>query len=148
MILPDSNSARMLIGYYGIFQFAHVIVNTRGLFLLYSGSPLDFPAPPPASGWPAETINFMIAIGWVDLMGAFLALVFVWAFFTVTKWRLWLGGVCLTISSYAAIVYAYWSIASDAWQDNLFVYGFVNIAFLPIAYLFYLSCRWGLSGQR
>ena len=62
---------------------------------------------------------------------------------------MWLGFVTLTISSYAAFVYAYWSVTSNAWtSDNLLVYGFVNIVFLPIAYLFYLSCRWGYAGHR
>ena len=50
MTLPDSQIARALVGYYGLFQFVHVLVNTRGLYFLYADIPLDFPAPPPAGG--------------------------------------------------------------------------------------------------
>jgi len=89
----------------------------------------------------------MVIMGWVDLFGAFLALLFVHGYLRRSRWRMWLGTVTLTISVYAAIIFNYWSIASGAWAGrNVFAYGAVNVGFLPVLLLFYLVCQWGARG--
>lgn len=144
---PDEKLPRSLVAWYGLYQAAHILVNTRGLYLLYSGSALDFPAPPPPSGWPVETIHMMVIIGWVDLIGAFLALLFVGGYLRRARWRMWLGTLTLTISVYAAVIYNYWTIASGAWTGpNLVAYAVVNGGFLPVLLLFWLFCQWGARG--
>lgn len=136
-----------MVAWYGLYQAAHILVNARGLYLIYSGDALDFPAPPPPSGWPPETIHMMVIIGWVDLVGAFLALLFVRSYFCRARWRMWLGTMTLTISVYAAVVYNYWTIASGAWKGpNLLAYGVVDAGFLPVLLLFCVFCRWGVRG--
>ena len=136
-----------MVAWYGLYQAAHVLVNARGLYILYSGATLDFPAPPPPSGWPAETIHMMVIIGWVDLIGAFLALLFVRGYLRRARWRMWLGTLTLTISIYAAVVCDYWTIASGAWTGpNVLAYVIVNAGFLPVLLLFGLFCGWGIRG--
>jgi hypothetical protein len=89
----------------------------------------------------------MLIMGWVDLVAAFLALVFVRGYFRRVRWRMWLGTLTLTISVYAAVIFNYWSIASGAWVGpNLFAYAVVNGGFFPVLLLFYLFCQWGLRG--
>jgi hypothetical protein len=147
VVQPDDRLARGLVAWYGLYQAAHVVVNTRGLYILYSGAALDFPAPPPPSGWPAETINMMLGIGWADLLGAILTLVFVRGYLRRAPWRMWLGTLVLTISVYASVIYNYWTIASGAWTGpNWWAYLLVNGGFLPILLLFGLFCQWGLRG--
>jgi hypothetical protein len=144
---PDDMLPRALVAWYGVYQAAHIVVNTRGLYILHSGGTLDFPAPPPPSGWPAETIHMILIMGWADLVGAFLALFFVYGYLRRARWRMWLGTLTLTISVYAAVIFNYWSIASGAWTGrNLLAYSVVNVGFLPVLVLFYLFCRWGARG--
>lgn len=144
---PDDRLPRALVAWYGLYQAAHILVNTRGLYILHSGGTLDFPAPPPPSGWPPETIHMMVIIGWVDLVGAFLALLFVRGYLRRARWRMWLGTLTLTVSVYAAVLYNYWTIASGAWTGrNAIAYVVVNAGFLPVLLLFYLFCRWGTRG--
>ena len=147
MVSPDSKLVRALVAWYGLYQGTHVLVNTRGLYILHSGGVLDFPAPPPPSGWPAETIHMMVIIGWVDLAGAILALVFVRGHLRRAPWRMWLGTLTLTISVYAAIIYNYWTLASGAWtRENALAFAVVDVGFLPILLLFGIFCRWGMRG--
>ncbi len=145
---PDGKLARALIAWYGLYQAVHILVNTRGLYLLYSGRPVGFPAPAPPSGWPVEMSPLFIAIGWADLAGAFLTLMFVWGYFTNRPWHVWIGTVSLTISMYAAFIYNYWTITSGAWTGtNIFAYAFVDITFVPIAFLFVLSGVWNWNDR-
>jgi hypothetical protein len=89
----------------------------------------------------------MVIIGWADLVGAFLALLFVRGYFRRARWRMWLGTVTLTISVYAAVLYNYWTIASGAWtHSNLLAYAVVNAGFVPVLLLFWLFCQWGARG--
>ena len=144
---PDDRLPRALVIWYGLYQGAHILVNTRGLYVIYSGGILDFPSPPPPSGWPTETIHMIVIIGWADLVGAILALVFVRGYLRRARWRMWLGTLTLTISVYAAVLYNYWTIASGAWiGSNVLAYAVVNAGFLPVLLLFGLFCRWGTRG--
>jgi hypothetical protein len=89
----------------------------------------------------------MLIMGWADLVGAFLSLLFVRGYFRRAPWRMLLGTVTLTISVYAAVIFNYWSLASGAWAGrNLFAYALVNAGFIPVLLLFYLFCQWGTRG--
>jgi len=144
---PDDRLPRALVAWYAVYQAAHILVNARGLYILYSGGVLDFPAPPPPTGWPAETIHMMVIIGWADLVGAFLTLLFARGYLRRARWRMWLGTLTLTISVYASVIFNYWTLASGAWTGrNAFAYGVVNVGFLPVLLLFYLFCQWGVRG--
>src|SRR6185369_17610333 len=92
-------------------------------------------------------IHMMVIIGWVDLVGAFLALLFVRGYLRRARWRMWLGTLTLTISVYAAVIYNYWTIASGAWAGkNVLAYVVVDAGFLPVLLLFYLFCQCGTRG--
>jgi hypothetical protein len=90
----------------------------------------------------------MIAVGWIDLVGAVLTLYFAWGYFRRAPWRFWIGMVCLTVSMYAFVLYTYWTAASGAWSGpNLARYLFVDITFLPNLLLFFLVVYWGMTGR-
>lgn len=145
---PDERVANLLVAYYALYQFVHILVNVRGLHILLSGGVLDFPAPPPAGGWSPDVVHIGIAIGFTDLFGAVLALVFAYGYFQGAPWRIWVGTVALTISLYAHAIYAYWPLASGALSGtNTLAYLFVHVASLPNLLLAVIVTRWALSGR-
>src|SRR6185369_8848405 len=95
---PDGRIANLLVGYYALYQFVHIFVNVRGLHILMTGGVLDFPAPPPPGGWSPDVVHIGIAIGFADLAGAVIALIFAYGYSCGAPWRIWLGTVALTIS--------------------------------------------------
>jgi hypothetical protein len=144
----DGKLARYLVAWYALYQTGHIFVNTRGLFILHTGGTLDFPAPAADGGWSSDVVHVMIAVGWLDLIGAALTIYFAWGYFLQKPWRFWLGTVCLTISTYAFGLYTYWTAASGAWSGpNLVKYLFVDITFIPILVLFILFAIWGMTGK-
>ena len=148
MLDPDGKLARYLVAWYALYQAGHILVNTRGLYILHTGGTLDFPAPPPADGWAADVVHLMIAVGWLDLIGAVLTLYFALGYFRQAQWRYWLGTLCLTVSMYSFVLYTYWTAASGAWSgSNLGRYLVVDLAFLPILILFLLFAFWGKTGR-
>ena len=145
---PTGRLTTMLVTWYGLYQATHVLVNVRGLSVLLSGGVLNFPVPPPPEGWSADTVHLMVAIGFADLAGAVLALVFVYGYFRRSPWGMWLGTVALTISIYAELLYLYWTLARGALTSgSVGAYLFINISFIPIAALFTLFVIWGISGR-
>lgn len=90
----------------------------------------------------------LLSGGALDLINAIASLGFVWGYRKKKPWRMWLGTLTLTVSVYAAGIYTYWTIASGAWAgDNMAVYLIVNGGFLPVVFLWLLSCYWGARGQ-
>ena len=145
---PSSNAIRILTGYYGLYQAVHIIVNTRGTWLLTSGAELDFPAPPPSGGWPLEVVHLMVIIGILDLLNAIASLFFVRAYFKQEPTTFWLGNLTLTVSVYAFGLYVYWTYASGAWSGvGLWAYVFVAVTFLPILVLWCFFCYWGSRNE-
>lgn len=143
----SERTVKALVAWYGAFQAVHVVVNVRALANLIRGG-TSFPAMPPAGGWSEQAAHFFTAMASVDLVNAFLALVFVYGYFREKGWRTWLGTLTLTISVYAAMVFSYATIASGAWSTNLPGYLFLNISFFPVIVLFVQMCIWGMRGQR
>ena len=62
-----------LVGYYGVFQAGHVVLNV--LYLSGIRPIQDFP-PPPAEGWHPQATAFWTAQGVIDTAIALLALYF------------------------------------------------------------------------
>ncbi|MBT5153426.1 MAG: hypothetical protein HON77_05775 [Gammaproteobacteria bacterium] len=147
-VTAASQISKILTAYYGLYQAVHILVNIRGTWILMSGSQLDFPAPPPPSGWPVEVIHFMIAIGVLDLMNAIASVFFVYAFFHRRPNAFWLGNLTLSISVYAFGLYTYWTYASNAWvAGNIWAYVFVSVTFIPILVLWCMYCYWGIRNE-
>ena len=136
MFKPSSTYVDLLIKYYGLYQLIHTIVNFRAITILLSNGYLDFPVPVPAGGWSNDTVSLMVAIAFVDLIGALLSLIFVWNYITQKQLKIWLGWVVLTISVYGQFLYSYWIFTTGAWTSTNFnVYFFTHIAFIPVLIL-------------
>lgn len=134
----DSKLVKGLVLWYGLYQFIHIFVNVRGLWLLGQGG-IDFPAPPPPGGWSEQALHFFIAIASLDLINALLTLLFVYGFLRQTRWRWQVGSATLSVSLYAALIFDYATIAGGAWTTaNLPAYLFINVTFLPVLWL----CGW------
>lgn len=142
MINLNSFVAKFLVGWYGLFQGAHILFNS--LYLLRPGTP---PFPPPAEGWLPQTVHLLNGMAASDLINAVLSLVFVYGYFTRAKWCMWLGTLTLTISMYAAIVFTYGTIAMGAWNGNLLGYLWSYIPFVPVVTLFGLVSMWTVKGN-
>jgi len=57
---------KYLAGYYGTLQTVHLLLLARaGLYLLSAGT-VPFPALPPANGWSAQVIPFLLGMGALD----------------------------------------------------------------------------------
>ena len=100
-----------LVGYYGVFQAGHVVLNV--LYLSGLRPIQDFP-PPPAEGWHPQATAFLTAGGLIDTATALLALYFVAAFFGGRRRALWAGLVSLTTNMYAAFTFNYMVVATGA----------------------------------
>lgn len=139
---PNSSVAKFLVGWYGLFQAVHFFFN--GLYLLRPGTS---PFPPPAEGWLPQTVHVLNGMATSDLINAVLSLVFVYGYFTEAKWCMWLGTLTLTISVYAATVFAYGTIAMGAWNGNLLGYLWSYILFVPVVMLFGLVSIWSVKSS-
>ena len=129
---------RWLVGYYGVFQAGHVVLN-----LVHLGGlrPIrDFP-PPPAGGWHPQATASWTAMALIDTAGALLALYFVAAFFLGRRRALWAGLVALTTNLYAALSFNYTVVATGAWALHPVEYVALNAASIPLVVLFALVVR-------
>ena len=115
-----------LVGYYGVFQAGHLVLN---LVHLAGLRPIrDFP-PPPAGGWHPQATAFWTSMALIDTAAALLALYFVAAFFRGRRRAPWAGLVALTTNLYAALSFNYTVIATGAW------------ALHPVEYVALTPCR-------
>ena len=133
--LFKSPRMRWLVGYYGVFQAGHLVLN-----LVHLGGlrPIqDFP-PPPAEGWHPQATAFWTSMGLIDTAVALLALYFVGAFFGGRRGALWAGLVSLTTNMYAAFSFNYTVIATGAWALHPVEYVALNAASIPLVVLFAL----------
>ena len=111
MINSRSRWVQGLVAWYGLFQAGHLILN--GIYLVRPGIP---PFPPPPGGWSAQLVGFLNGIAAADFVNAGLALGFVYGYFRWTRWWFWLGTLTLTISIYAAVVFAVGTVSIGAWS--------------------------------
>ena len=128
-----SSRMRWLVGYYGVFQAGHLVLN-----LVHLGGlrPIqDFP-PPPAEGWHPQATAFWTSMGLIDTAIALLALYFVAAFFGGRRGALWAGLVSLTTYVYNTFTFNYTVIATGAWALHPVEYVVLNAASIPLVVLF------------
>ena len=138
-----SSRMRWLVGYYGVFQAGHLVLN-----LVHLGGlrPIqDFP-PPPAEGWHPQATAFWTSMGLIDTAIALLALYFVAAFFGGRPGALWAGLVSLTTYVYNTFTFNYIETTgagsrplcatSGAWARNAIEYVVLNAASIPLVLLF------------
>ncbi len=109
MFAPRSLTTQILVGWYGLFQLSHFVLN--GIYLLDPGEP---PFNPPPEGWLPQTVDFINGIAFADWINSILTLIFVWGYFRACRWAAWLGTLTLTISIYAAFVFLWGAEASGA----------------------------------
>ncbi len=126
---------RCLVGYYGVFQAGHLVLN-----LVHLGGlrPIqDFP-PPPAGGWHPQATAFWTAMGLIDTAVVLLALYFVAAFFGGRRGALWAGLVSLTVFVYNTFTFNYTVVVTGAWALHPLEYVALNAASIPLLVLFAL----------
>jgi hypothetical protein len=127
-----------LVGYYGVFQAGHVVLN---LLYLSGLRPIqDFP-PPPAEGWHPQATAFLTASGLIDTAIALLALYFVAAFFGGRRRALWAGLVSLATYMYTTFTFNYAVVATGAWAQHPVEYVVLNAATIPLVLLFAVVVR-------
>ena len=125
----------LLVGYYGVFQAGHLVLNLVHLGGLRRIE--DFP-PPPAGGWHPQITASWTAMALIDTASALLALYFVAAFFRGRRGALWAGLVALTTNMYAALSFNYTATATGAWALHPVEYVAVNAVSIPLVVLFAL----------
>ncbi len=127
-----------LVGYYGVFQAGHVVLNV--LYLSGLRPIQDFP-PPPAEGWHPQATAFLTASGLIDTAIALLALYFVAAFFGGRRRALWAGLVSLATYMYTTFTFNYAVVATGAWAQHPVEYVVLNAATIPLVLLFAVVVR-------
>ena len=128
-----------LIGWYGLFQAGHVVLNSR--YLLGDNDP---PFPGPRGGWSGDAVAFLDGFAAMDLINAMVAVVFAVAWLTGRQSRT-LGTIVLTVSMYAAVTFTYATVSSGAWRRSTAdIYLATWIPFVPVAVL---AVLWLLDGS-
>lgn len=147
MTTTDGILAKLLVAYYGLLEAAHIVtLALAGLQFIRAGT-LGFPVPPPPAGWTKQLYPFFIAMGAVDAVNVFIAWLFVYGYFTRSRWRWWVGGITLALVVYSAIVFAWGTIRNGAWSHQPTGYLTMAVLFVPVAALALLYVAWGLKGQ-
>ena len=127
-----------LVGYYGVFQAGHIVLNV--LYLSGLRPIQDFP-PPPNEGWQTQISAFWMANGVIDTAVALLALYFVAAFFFGRRRTQWAGLVSLTTYTYNTFTFNYTVVATGAWARHPVLYVVLNAASIPLVLLFAMVAR-------
>lgn len=127
-----------LVGYFGIFQTGHFILNVVYLSGL---QPIqDFP-PPPAGGWHPQATALWTSMGLVDTVIALLAIYFVAGYFGGRRRVMWAGLVSLTVFMYNTFAFNYSVIVTGAWASHPVEYVVINAVSIPLVLLFMLVVR-------
>ena len=137
---------RYLAGYYGILQTVHIFLLARaGLYLLSTGTVL-FPALPPANGWSAQVIPFLLGMGALDGAAAGLGVFSAISLFGKKHFdsRIWILSLGIALTS--AIIFTAGTLASGAWNYHPLAYILLVIFFSPLFPLFYKIFR--ISGNK
>ena len=132
---------KYLAGYYGILQTVHLLLLARaGLCLLSTGT-VPFPALPPANGWSAQVIPFLLGMGALDGAAAGLGVFSAISLFGKNRFdsRLWM--LSLEIALTSAMIFTAGTLASGAWNYHPAAYILLVIFFSPLFPLFYKIFR-------
>lgn len=127
-----------LVGYYGVLQAGHLVLNVTYLCGL---RPIqDFP-PPPAEGWHPQATALWTSMGLIDTAIALLALYFAAAFLDGRRRALWAGLVSLTTYMYNTFTFNYSIVATGAWAQHPVEYVTLNAVSIPLVFLFAMVVR-------
>ena len=147
--MKDDRLTKFFVLAFGLYQVGHLLSNLRGAFVFFGRGQLPFPALPPPGGFDSNLISTYLDMAVIDSFNAIISLVFVWGYFTRKPWRLWLGGITITLSVYAAILFNLTAYQAGAWTgDNLISYLLINITYLPVVALWVQVLRWGFKYLR
>lgn len=143
---PDSRASKWLIGYFGVFQLVHVLVNLRALDRFAQG--LDtFPANPPADGWTDETQATFKTMAEVDTLAGLLTIAFVVDYARDGEdWPLF-GAVALTLANYSAALYAVPTRRAGAWDEHPLAYWGLYLVYVPVVVLSVLYAWWAVHEE-
>ena len=133
-----SEAMSWLIGYYGVFQAGHFMLN---IVYLSGLQPIqDFP-PPPAEGWHSQATTMWTSMGLIDTAIALLAIYFVAAYFRGRRRALWAGLVSLTVFVYNTFAFNYSVVVTGAWASHPIEYVALNAVSIPVVVLFVVVVR-------
>ena len=127
-----------LVGYYGVFQTGHVVLN---LVYLCGLRPIENFPPPPAEGWHPQAIALWTSMGLIDTGIALLALYFVAAYLGGRRRALWAGLVSLTTYAYNTFTFNYSLVATGAWALHPVENVVINALSIPLVLLFVMVIR-------
>ena len=142
---PQSLPSRALVVYFGVFQAAHLVLNSRYQLVPFSSRP-PLPFAPPPEGWADQIVYFTSGMAVADLVNAAASLVFVVGFFRGERWSEWLGTVTLTVAVYAAFAFT-WGMAMTGAPVFGLSYAWINVPTLPVILLFVVWSRWVVTGR-
>ncbi len=129
----NNNWYKLLVSYYGIFQFFHLLLNTVYFLDLITLS--SFP-PPPEAGWQKQMAVALTGIALTDTAVACVSFFFIGAFFLRKHWSLLVGLVSLTTYVYGSMLFTYYTILNGAWRGNVIQYIFLYVVSIPLYVLF------------
>ena len=126
------------VGYYGVFQAGHVVLNVVHLGGL---RPIrDFP-PPPAGGWHPQATASWTSMALIDTASALLALYFVAAFFRGAAPGAVGGAGRADHQHVRALAFNYTVVATGAWALHPVEYVALNAVSIPLVVLFAVVAR-------
>lgn len=143
---PDSRIARVLIGWFGLFQTIHILVNLRALAQFKRGQD-TFPANPPEDGWADETQATFTGMAGIDTVAGIITLAFIFDYHRDGELWPWLGTIALTIANYSATIYSFPTREAGAWDDHPLAYWGLYVAYLPVVALSVLYVLWNVRGD-
>ena len=132
---------KYLAGYYGTLQTVHLLLLARaGLYLMSTGT-VPFPALPPANGWSAQVIPFLLGMGALDGAAAGLGIFSAISLFGKKHfdYRFWMLSLVIAITS--GLIFTAGTLASGAWNYHPAAYILLVIFFSPLFPLLYKIFR-------
>jgi len=134
-VLIKERSTQILIIYYGLLQFLHLLVLIRAGILLLTTTKIPFPILPPASSWQTQTWPFLFGLAGTDVIGILLGIIFAVKsqFKGVVDQKL--GLISLSIFITGAAVFAAGTFPTGAWSQHPIAYGGMVLLFIPCLFL-------------
>ncbi len=129
----DANQAlRLLLGYYCLLQIAHLFFLSRAGLIVITEGRYPFPASPPVSGWNAQVIPFLLAMGGLDALAAALTLTAGYREFILDQSSDYLWLISLTAALTSALIFTAGTWVGGAWDANPREYGLLVPIFAPL----------------
>lgn len=133
---------KILIFYYGLIQFAHLIALIISAWQYHAQGTLSMLAPPPSGGWSQQATFFLIGLGAADALVALISVAFTVGYTFKISGTISLGRICLTASLFSALIFTLGTLPTGAWGENPLPYISMVILFTPVIALFFLLPDW------